>query len=69
MDTTNAKTTYFQNEKLKTAGLVLTVHYTNADDRTIEAADFEDKGVTAAFDSTNEGTADVTLSYKGKSVS
>lgn len=69
VDTTNAKTTYFQNEKLKTAGLVLTVHYTNADDRTIEAADFEDKGVTAAFDSTNEGTADVTLSYKGKSVS
>lgn len=69
VDTTNAKTTYFQNEKLKTDGLVLTVHYTNADDRTIEAADFEDKGVTAAFDSTNEGTADVTLSYKGKSVS
>ena len=69
VDTTNAKTTYFQNEKLKTDGLVLTVHYTNADDRTIEAADFAAKGVTAAFDSTNEGTADVTLSYKGKSVS
>ncbi len=69
VDTTNAKTTYFQNEKLKTDGLVLTVHYTNAADRTIEAADFAAKGVTAAFDSTNEGTADVTLSYKGKSVS
>lgn len=69
VDTTNAKLEYFQNEKLKTDGLVLTVHYTNAADRTIEAADFAAKGVTAAFDSTNEGTADVTLSYKGKSVS
>ena len=69
VDTTNAKTTYFQNEKLKTDGLVLTVHYTNADDKEISAADFAAKGVTAAFDSTNEGTADVTLSYKGKSVS
>lgn len=69
VDTTNAKTTYFQNEKLKTDGLVLTVHYTNADDKEISAADFEDKGVTAAFDSSKEGTADVLLSYKGKSVS
>ena len=40
VDTTNAKTTYFQNEKLKTDGLVLTVHYTNADDKEISAADF-----------------------------
>ena len=63
------KLTYFQNEKLKTDGLVLTVHYTNADDKEISAADFEDKGVTAAFDSSKEGTADVLLSYKGKSVS
>ena len=69
VDTTNAKTTYFQNEKLKTDGLVLTVHYTNADDKEISAADFEDKGVTAAFDSSKEGTADVLLSYNGKSVS
>lgn len=69
VDTTNAKTTYFQNEKLKTDGLVLTVHYTNADDKEISAADFAAKGVTAAFDSSKEGTADVTLSYKGKSVS
>lgn len=69
VDTTNAKTTYFQNEKLKTDGLVLTVHYTNADDKEISAADFAAKGVTAAFDSSKEGTADVLLSYKGKSVS
>ena len=69
VDTTNAKTTYFQNEKLKTDGLVLTVHYTNADDKEISAADFSAKGVTAAFDSSKEGTADVLLSYKGKSVS
>lgn len=69
VDTTNAKTTYFQNEKLKTEGLVLTVHYTNADDKEISAADFAAKGVTAAFDSSKEGTADVLLSYKGKSVS
>ena len=69
VDTTNAKTTYFQNEKLKTDGLVLTVHYTNADDKEIPAADFAAKGVTAAFDSSKEGTADVLLSYKGKSVS
>lgn len=63
------KLTYFQNEKLKTDGLVLTVHYTNADDKEIPAADFAAKGVTAAFDSSKEGTADVLLSYKGKSVS
>lgn len=63
------KLTYFQNEKLKTDGLVLTVHYTNADDKEISAADFAAKGVTAAFDSSKEGTADVLLSYKGKSVS
>lgn len=69
VDTTNAKTTYFQNEKLKTDGLVLTVHYTNADDKEISAANFAAKGVTAAFDSSKEGTADVLLSYKGKSVS
>ena len=69
VDTTNAKTTYFQNEKLKTDGLVLTVHYTNADDKEIPAADFAAKGVAAAFDSSKEGTADVLLSYKGKSVS
>lgn len=69
VDTTNAKTTYFQNEKLKTDGLVLTVHYTNAEDKEIFAADFAAKGVTAAFDSSKEGTADVLLSYKGKSVS
>ena len=69
VDTTNVKTTYFQNEKLKTDGLVLTVHYTNADDKEISAADFAAKGVTAAFDSSKEGTADVLLSYKGKSVS
>lgn len=63
------KLTYFQNEKLKTDGLVLTVHYTNADDKEFSAADFAAKGVTAAFDSSKEGTADVLLSYKGKSVS
>lgn len=55
VDTTNAKTTYFQNEKLKTDGLVLTVHYTNADDKEISAADFAAKGVTAAFDSIKRG--------------
>ena len=67
--TSATKLSYYQGDTLKTDGLVLTVHYTNADDQTIEAKDFATKGVMADYDFTKASDAsDVTLSYKGAAV-